>query len=217
MTAATSESCERYFSKCVGVGLDDGDCGTGLVGDAVGRGDAGLDGDVVVPAVVVLPELDEPRLAGVSASEADGEQGGLGAAGGEAHSLRGRHEAGDELGPAHLVGSRGAHVGAVPDLSLDGLGDLRTVVAENQGAEADDVVDQLVAVNVPLDGSIAAPDVEWVGVHDARLGCPARDDLLASRVEIGGLLVGLVESFENRRHVGGLSGDRSWRIVQQIE
>ena len=185
----------------VGVGLDDGDGGTGLVGDAVGRGYPRLDGDVVVPAVVVLPELDEPRLAGVPASEADRQQGGLRAAGGETHSLGGGHEAGDELRPAHLVGSRGAHVGAVPDLSLDGLGDFRPVVAENQGAEADEVVDELVAVNVPLHGSIAPPDVEGVGVHDARLGCPARDDLLASRVELGGLLVGLVEPFEDGRHV----------------
>ena len=147
----------QVLVKGVGVGLHDCDRRARLVGDAVGRGDARLDGNVVVPAVIVLPELDEPRLPGVSASEANRQQGGLRAAGREAHPLRRRHEAGDELRPAHLVGRRSAHVGAVPHLSLDRLGDLRTVVAENQGAEADEVVDQLVAVNVPLHRSVAPP------------------------------------------------------------
>ena len=86
------------------------------------------------------------------------------------------------LRPADLMGSRGAHVGAVSHLSLDGLGDFRAVVAENQGAEADEVVDQLVAVHVPLHGAVAAPDVEGMGIHNARLGGAARDDFFTSRV-----------------------------------
>ena len=94
-----------------------------------------------------------------------------------------------------------AHVSTVPDLSFDSLSDFRAVVAENQRAEPDKVVDQLVAIHVPLHRPVAPAYVKGVGIHHPRLGGAARNDLPASRVKLGGLLVGLIETLENRWHV----------------
>ena len=57
---------------------------------------------VVVPAVEVALELDDPVPAGVGASEAHGHVGGLGARGVKAHPLDAGHETLDLLRPANL-------------------------------------------------------------------------------------------------------------------
>jgi len=51
-------------------------------------------------------------------------------------------------------------VGALVDLLGGGRGDLRMVVAQDERAMAHPVVDQVVAVDIPLAGAVGAVDVD---------------------------------------------------------
>ena len=69
---------------------------------------------------------------------------------GEAHALGAGDQAVDQLGPSHLQLVRGAPVRAELHLALDRLHHRRMAVAQQQRAVAAEVVDVLVAVDVPL-------------------------------------------------------------------
>ena len=122
-----------------------------------------------MPAVEVTLEAHDLVLAGVRTGEAERHVRRLGAGGGEAHPLRTRHHFAHDLRPAHFALMVGAGVCAVRQRLLDGGEDLRSAVAEQQGAVAAGVVDVLVAVPVPLARALGPRDVDAVGPHMARI------------------------------------------------
>src|SRR5271170_4794063 len=105
---------------------------------------------VIVPAVEVMLEADQLRLAGKGAGEPHRHQGRLSARGGETHALRRGDELQYPLGPGDLSLVRGAEMGAALDLLLDRLDDLGMAVAEQQRAVAAEIVDVAIAVNIPF-------------------------------------------------------------------
>ena len=115
-----------------------------------GPGGEGEADNAVVPAVEVAVETHQPLPAGEGAGETHGHHCRLGAGAGEAHHLRRRHQALHPLRPAYLHLMAGAVVGALLELLRGRPRDLRVRVAEEEGAVAHYVVDNLVAVHVPL-------------------------------------------------------------------
>ncbi len=116
--------------------------------------------DEVVPAVEVVLELHDALAAGVGAGEAQRHHRGLGARRREAHALGARHHLQHLLAPLDLRVVRGAEVRAAVERRADRVHHLRAVVAEQQRAVAADVVDVLVAVDVPLARPARAVDVD---------------------------------------------------------
>ena len=89
----------------------------------------------------------------------------------------------DLLGPGHLELVAGAVVGALVDLLGHGRGHGGIVVAQNQRAVAHPVVDQLVAVDVPLARAVGAFDVDRKGREVAAVVRDATRDRLARALE----------------------------------
>src|SRR5262249_42548656 len=82
----------------------------------------------------------------------------------EAHHLRRRNEARDQLGPANLELVAGAQMRPARGLLLNGPHDGRMTVAEEERAVPHPVVDDLVPVHVPLERPLRAIDIdrEWL-------------------------------------------------------
>ena len=121
----------------------------------------------VVPAVEVADEADHLGFAREGAGEPQRQVRGLGAGAGEAHHLGARHQAIDQLGPPHLQLVRGAPVRAERHLPLDGLDDGGMPVAQQQRAMAAEIVDVLVAVDVPLARARRAGGIDRIGQQRA--------------------------------------------------
>ena len=129
---------------------------------------------VVVGAVEGALELQDLVAAAVGAGDAHGVEGGLGAAAGEAHLLGAGDGADDLLGQQQGVLVEAEVRGTPGELLLDGGDDLGVRVADEHGAGAEDVVDVLVAADVP-DAGAAAPGDD--GVHrDDVAGAASRQD-----------------------------------------
>ena len=77
------------------------------------------------------------------------------------------HQAVDQLGPPHLELVGGAPVRAARHLPLDGLDHGGVAVAQQQRAVAAEVVDVLVAVDVPLAGARRAGGIDRIGQQRA--------------------------------------------------
>ena len=118
---------------------------------------------IVVPAVEVVLELDDLILPGEGTGEAEGHQGGLGAGAVEAHFFDVGHEGLDGVGPADFLLGVSTKMGALGHLFGDGLYDVGVGVTQKQCAVSHDVVDVFVAVDVPLEGSLAMGDVKGEG------------------------------------------------------
>ena len=155
--------------------LDDDDCRHRLLRDAHLRVDPRLHGDVVVPAVEVLAELHQLLPAREAARQAERQQRRFGPRGGEPHPLGAGDQVLHQPGPLDLQLGRGAHVGALGQPARDRFRDLRVGVAEHQGPEPHHVVDQLVAVDVPLRAPAALFHEQGEGLDYPRLVAAARD------------------------------------------
>ena len=121
----------------------------------------------VVPAVEVADEADHLGSAGERARQPQRQVRGLGAGAGEAHHLGARHQAIDQLRPPHLQLVRGAPVRAERHLPLNGLDDGGMPVAQQQRAMAAEIVDVLVAVDVPLARARRAGGIDRIGQQRA--------------------------------------------------
>jgi len=112
---------------------------------------------------------------------------GLGAGRGEAHAPGARDQALHELGPAHLGFVRGAPVRALRHLLLHRLDHGRMRVAEQQRAMPAEIIDVLVAVDVPLARSRRARRVDRIRQQGAGIvGQPGRNGLAGLFVELRG-------------------------------
>ena len=107
-------------------------------------------GHLIVPAVEMADEAHHLRLGRVGARKAQREMRRLRARRREAHALGARDQPLHQLGPAHLELVRGAPMGALRHLLLHRLDHGRMGVAEQQRAVAAEIVDILVAVDVPF-------------------------------------------------------------------
>ena len=136
---------------------------------------------VIVPAVEMRPDAQDPAPAGEAAGKPHRHQRRLGAGRGEADALGTRHQAPDGLGPAHLQRMAGAEMRAALECALDGGADLGMVVAEQQRAVAAVIVDVAVAIDVPFVSALAPLDVDAVGLEMAAV---MRD---AAREQVAGL------------------------------
>ena len=95
-----------------------------------------------------------------------------------------------QLGPAHFHLVRGAPVRALRHLGLHRLDHGRMRVAEQQRAVPAEVVDVLVAVDVPLARSRRARRIDRIGQQRAAIvGQPGRDDLAGLGVKLRGARV----------------------------
>ena len=124
---------------------------------------------VVLPSVEVALEAHQLLLPGAGAREAQRDQVGFRAGGGEPHPLRAGHELLDERSPAHLEVVAGGGMGAERHLALRGPGHLGVAVPEDQGAVPAVVVHVLVAVHVPLVGPEGPLDVDRIGQQPPRI------------------------------------------------
>ena len=136
------------FDKRDVVRLEDDHRAGGLVGDAAVAGT--VHDRVVVPAVEVLSELDDLRLARVGAHHPEGHHRGLRSGAVEPHLLRARHQLLYPARPLDLLGRGGAVVRAPRHLLRDGLDDCGMRVAQQQRAVARPVVDQALPVEIEL-------------------------------------------------------------------
>ena len=96
---------------------------------------------VVVPAVEMIIEADQLRLAGEGAREPHRHQRRLGAGRGEAHPLGGRDQRLDPLGPFDLQLVAGAVMGAAVELRMHRRHHLGMAMAEQQRAVAAEIID----------------------------------------------------------------------------
>src|SRR5438445_566903 len=135
---------------------------------------------------------------------------GLGPGAGEAHAPGRRHEPLHELGPAHLELVRGAPVRAERRLALHRLDERRMRMAEEQRAVAAEVVDVLVAVDVPLARAGSARDVDRIGGSRTRIVREARRQHAAGlRIEGGGTRrAGAVLVFDHAVYYVSPGGER---------
>ena len=151
--------------------------------------------------------------------------GGLGPGRGEPDPLDGRHQLLHRLCPAHFPLVARPEVGSAAESLDDDAVDVRVVVSEHQGAVPAEVVDVLVAVDVPLAGPFRPVDVDRVGVELAAVvGDPAREQLprflrqlggAAGAFAVGGLDAGVAESFHQGISVvgSGPTGSGRWAGV----
>ena len=159
-----------------GAGRDAGRVGRrDVAAPIVDTAEARVEQDVVEVAVVGALELDEPVAAGMGPNEAQRDEHRLGARVDEADAVRGRDHRDDELrGLDHL----GREVEVVRDpirLACDRGHERGMAVAEDDGARAEDHVEQPVPVGRPDVGAVAALDDEVGRIHErrepARAGC----------------------------------------------
>ena len=125
------------------------DRGGSVRGPGLCRVEAHAPVEIVVPAVVVALELDDPRPAGVDAGHADRVVGDLGTEAGEDDPLRARNGARQALGELQLerVRRREGHAPLVEGLD-DRLAQAWIVVAEQDGAETAMEVDVAIPVDI---------------------------------------------------------------------
>src|SRR5690606_5038514 len=129
----------------------------------------------------VAGELHDLLATGEGARQAHAEQGGFRARGGELQALGGGYQPLDPVAPGQLVVGAGAQVGAALELLGDDREDLGVVVAGDQRAVAHRIVDQLVAVDVPLLGALGARAIDREGSREAHVVGDARWEDLARR------------------------------------
>ena len=145
-------------------GRDAGRCGDRRrhIARVVGR-EVVAPGDIVVPAVIVALELQDPLPTGEPPGEPDRVECRLGAGAAEDDSLGGRDHPDEPLGQLHFerVGGREGDAVIVhrPD---DRRPDAAVVVAEQDGTEGVVEVDVLVAVDVPDPRALGSLHVERI-------------------------------------------------------
>ena len=178
----------RHPVRVVGVGEQH------LVGDPVqharGRGAVEMAGvaagHVVVPAVEVAAEPQQLGPPGRRPRQAERHQRRLRARRGEPHPLGRRHHAAHEVGPAHLELMAGAVMGAAVELGVHGLQHRRVVVPQQQRAMAAEIVDVLIAVDVPFQRALGPRHIERVRIQLACvMGDPARQQVARPRRQLG--------------------------------
>ena len=108
----------------------------------------------------VLREANQGLSTGEGAREADRHHRRFRAGAGEPHYLRRRDEVVHPLRPDDFQLMRCAVVRPALELPGDGLLDGRVVVAQQQRAVAEDVIDEAVAVDVPFVRALRALDVD---------------------------------------------------------
>ena len=115
--------------------------------------------DAVVPAVEVALEAEHLVPPCERPGEAQGKQRRFGTGVDEPHLVGRRDQLLDDFTPLHVQRVVVAEVGAVDQGALDRLDDGRMRVPQKQGAVAQQEVDVLVAVHVPLAAPFAPGDV----------------------------------------------------------
>jgi hypothetical protein len=121
-------------------------------------------GHMVVPAVEMVVEADQLRLAGKGAGKAHRHQGGLGPGGGEPHPLGRGDQPHDRLSPGDLQFVTGAEMGAAVDLSVHRFGHLGMAMPQQQRAMPAEIVDIAAAVDIPFSRPLGMVDVEAIGL-----------------------------------------------------
>ena len=120
---------------------------------------------LIVPAMEVRLEAQDPGLAGRCAGDPQRELRRFRARRGEPHALDRRHHRLDQARPFDFQLVRGREVHALPELRPDRLQDLGVLVAEEQRTVTAVVIDVLVAVDVPFARAERAVAVDAVGRH----------------------------------------------------
>ncbi len=195
-------------------GLEEGSEGGGVVegegggeggevcGDAcavrfpVGEGAAACgDEEGIDVAVIAAFEFDDAVAACEAAGEADGGHGGLGAAVDHADFLDGGDPGGDDLSHFDFERVGDTKGDAAFGGGLDGVDDGLGGMAEDGGAPGADVVDEVVAIDIPDVGAFGFGDEERVAIdvsESADRGVDAAwDEGFGGSEELGGAEVGV--------------------------
>ena len=141
-------------------------------------------------------EAHDLVLAGVGARQPDRHVRGLGARRREADLLGARRQLADEFGPAHLEFVARTVVRAELHLPLHGLDDGGMGMTQQHGAVTAKIVDILVAIDVPLAGTLGPGNVDGIGIEIAGIVGNAAGQHLVRPLEQGagtgrtGLVVG---------------------------
>jgi hypothetical protein len=159
----------------------------GNLGQHAGRGRAvemvaDAECDMILPAMEMAEEADDLRLAGKRAREAERHQIGLGARRGEAHLLGAGNQFLHQRAPAYFQLVARSVMRAMVELRVRGFDDLGMVVAEQQRTVAAEIVDILVAVDIPFARSLRPVDIEAIRIETPGI---VRQ---AAREDIAGLL-----------------------------
>ena len=120
----------------------------------------GAHGDLVVPAVEVPGQLDDPVPPGGRPGHPQRQQRRLGPARGEAHQLGGGDQPDHQFGPVALQFVARAGQEELARLRPDRRHHLGVAVPQQQRPVAHRVADELVAVEVPLAGALGPGDRE---------------------------------------------------------
>ncbi len=113
-----------------------------------------------MPAVEVSRKPNDQVVARKGARIAYGEHRRFGATHREAHPFRAGNQTHNLFGPGNLKLMAGPVVGALVDLFGNRGGHLRVTVTQQQGTMAHPVVEQLVAVDVPLPSPFGSLDID---------------------------------------------------------
>mmetsp|Transcript_60032 Transcript_60032/g.82502 ORF Transcript_60032/g.82502 Transcript_60032/m.82502 type:complete len:216 (-) Transcript_60032:77-724(-) len=157
-------------------------------------------------AVVAALELDDSLAPGEGAHQADHAHARLRAAVREAHHLDGGHSLDHHLRQVVLQKRRGTEGGALLHLLVQGLQDGVIRVANDGRAPGADVVNVLVAINIPRIRALDPVKDHRVAAHGLEGADGARDtswhDFLGLRKDLLGLL--------------GLQADRGGRTARRL-
>ena len=157
----------------------------GHPGGQQGRARGAQPGDHrVAPSVEVLRDLGDDVPPGRRPREPEREHGRLGPRRGEAHPVDRGDGGGDPLGPLDLEAAPGAEVSALVELAVDRLDDRGVGVAEEEGAVAHGVVDQLTPVDEPLPRPPGPLDVDRRTVRAGHVGGPPGEHARRPGVEV---------------------------------
>ena len=184
---------ERLLEGLYVVGRQHYHCAERLGGDAADS--LGTGHEIVAPAVEVVLELYDFRLAGIGACHANRHHVGLGAGAVEAHLLGARDQFPDPVAPLHFEFGRAGEVCAPGHLLLDRADNFGAGVPQNQRPVTGEVVQDAVAVHVVLGRafSVGVVELEWI-LASRVVGHPVREEGPGGLVHFCGLGVKLEEA-----------------------
>lgn len=145
-----------------------GDGGRNACGRGIAEGEktrARLHEERVRVAVVAALELDDAVAAREAAGESNGGHARFRAGAHEAHLFHRGNEARDLFGDFNLGAGGGAEGKAAVDRGMDGLDDIRIVVAEDHRTPGAHIVGEALFLNVPHVGALGALDEARGAAH----------------------------------------------------
>ena len=185
-----------FHGDVVVTGDDHGGIGYGIVGDGGQPTGEGLvkrrnhaDVQIIGPTEELPGELEDFLPAGVSASQLDDHNIGLGAGEHELHPLRGRNQPANQFRPLYGGQVLGTVMGASGNLSGDCFHQGGVGVSQYQAAVTHGIIDILIAVDVPLARAAGVRSVDLEGDGVAGVMVDAATAAERSLPEFPGLLV----------------------------